>query len=332
MITRRRARLVVTCAALTTLAASTAGAFADSSSSVPVTTVVVTGTRTLTVTDPTGASIGANGLPLGAGHGGALLVNVTDTNYKNAGYQVSATMTNLYPWSAGAFDFNGTAIPSGAISVSYPAGLLDLVDVKSLVSPVVKLTGTITLGAVPLPISISQTVDGAVTTAQSLADTVTKSTLASVLTQLPVTLQTGDTGAFSNAAGLPGEPTSHPNPTSLNLMSGNAQQPVASALVSALNAAYGGDTVQQLLTAGLLDQNAVVSAVAQQAGITPDMITNAERTAIMTSLTGTIDSLSGSIVGQSGSYNTMPALSINVPASAAAGTYRGQLVVTLMDK
>jgi hypothetical protein len=315
VITRRRARLVVTGAALTTLAASTAGAFADSSSSVPVTTVVVTGTRTLTVTDPTGASIGANGLPLGAGHGGALLVNVTDTNYKNAGYQVSATMTNLYPWSAGAFDFNGTAIPSGAISVSYPAGLLDLVDVKSLVSPVVKLTGTITLGAVPLPISISQTVDGAVTTAQSLADTVTKSTLASVLTQLPVTLQ-----------------TSHPNPTSLNLMSGNAQQPVASALVSALNAAYGGDTVQQLLTAGLLDQNAVVSAVAQQAGITPDMITNAERTAIMTSLTGTIDSLSGSIVGQSGSYNTMPALSINVPASAAAGTYRGQLVVTLMDK
>lgn len=326
-----RRQVVLAGAAVMALAGSSLGAFADSSS-VPVTTLVATGTRTLSVTDVTGASIGTNGLPLGTGHGGAFLVNVTDTRYKNAGYQVSATMTNLYPYATNAFDFNGTPIPASAVSVSYPSGLLDLVNIKSLVTPVLHLTGSLNLGALPLPISIDQTVNGTATMAQSLANTVTKSTLAAALSQLPVTLQTGDVGAFTSAAGLPGEPTAHPNPTSLNLMSGNAQQPLASALVTALNTTYGGLTTQQLVTAGLVDQNAVISAVAQQAGITPDLITNAEQTAIMTNLTGTINALTGSVLGQTGSYNTMPALAIDVPTSIAAGTYRGQLVVTLMDK
>src|SRR3954452_23877360 len=307
-----------------------AAAFADSST-VPVTTLVATGTRTLNVTDPTGAAIGANGLPLGAGHGGALLVNVTDVNYQHAGYQVSATMSNLYPWSGSSFDFTGTPTPSSAISVDYPSGLLDLVNVKSLVAPVVQLTGTVNVGGLGLPVSINQTVDGATQSVQTLANTVTKSTLAGALAELPVTLQTGETGPFTAAAGLPGEPTAHPSPTSKVLMSGAAQAPLTSALVSALNTTYGGKTAAQLVTAGLLDQNAVVSAVAQQLGIAPNLLSGADVTSIMSTLTGTVSSLTGSILGQSGSYNTMPTLSINVPPSAAAGVYRGQLVVTLMD-
>src|SRR3954451_2517421 len=183
-------------------------AFADSST-VPVTTVVgATGTRTLAVTDPTGAAIGASGLPLGAGHGGAMLVNVTDLNYQHAGYQVSATMSNLYPWTGSAHDFPGAPIPSSAISVDYPSGLLDLLNVKSLVDPVVHLTGSLTVGGLGLPTAINQNVDGATSSVQTLASTVTQATLASALAsalaELPVTLQTGETGAFSAAAGLPG--------------------------------------------------------------------------------------------------------------------------------
>ena len=52
---------------------------------------------------------------------------------------------------------------------------------------------------------------------------------------------------------------------------------------------------------------------------------------IMSGLTGDITSIVGSVLGQSGSYNTLPTLSINVPSSASSGVYRGQLVVTLMD-
>ncbi|HET7530046.1 MAG TPA: hypothetical protein VFJ98_03700 [Mycobacteriales bacterium] len=324
-----RPRALAALAATAALAAP-ALAFADTST-VPVTTVVATGTRTLHVTDPTGAAIGANGLPLGAGHGGALLVNVTDVNYQHAGYQVSATMSNLYPWSGSSFDFAGTPIPSSAISVGYPSGLLDLVDVKALVAPVVQLTGTVNVGGLGLPVAINQTVDGATQSVQTLADAVTKSSLAGALADLPVTLQTGETGAFTAPAGLPGEPTAHPNPTSKVLMSGDAQDPAGAALVDALNTTLGGDTAAQLVSAGLLDQNAVVSAVAQQLGITPDLLSAADVTSIMSTLTGTVTSLAGSILGQSGSYNTMPALSITVPPSASAGLYRGQLVVTLMD-
>jgi hypothetical protein len=327
--TRPARRVLATLAAAGTLVVPVA-AFADSST-VPVTTLVATGTRTLAVTDPTGAAIGASGLPLGAGHGGALLVNVTDVNYQHAGYQVSATMSNLYPWSGSAYDFAGTPIPSSAISVDYPSGLLDLVNVKSLVAPVLHLTGSVTVGGLGVPTAINQNVDGATDSVQTLANTVTKSTLAAALADLPVTLQTGETGSFASAAGLPGEPTAHPSPTSKVLMSGAAQPPLTSALVSALNTTYGGETAAQLVAAGLLDQNAVVAAVAQQLGITPDLLSSADITSIMSTLTGTVGSLAGTVLGQSGSYNTMPTLSINVPSSASAGVYRGQLVVTLMD-
>ena len=306
-------------------------AFADTST-VPVTTVVgAVGTRTLAVTDPTGAAIGSGGLALGGGHGGALLVNVSDLNYQHVGYQVSATMSDLYPWTGSAYDFSGTPIPSSAVSVGYPGGLLDLVNVKSLVAPVVNLTGSVTVGGLLVPTAIDQTIDGATQSVQTLANTVTQSTLASALSQLPVTLQTGETGAFDSAAALPGEPTAHPSPTSKVLMSGAAQPPLTAALVSALNTAYSGKTAAQLVAAGLLDQNAVIAAVAQQLGITPDLLSAADVTTIMSTLTGTISGLAGSVLGQSGSYNTLPTLSINVPSSAPAGIYRGQLVVTLMD-
>ncbi|HET7312408.1 MAG TPA: hypothetical protein VFJ17_13890 [Mycobacteriales bacterium] len=306
-------------------------AMADTST-VPVTTVVgATGTRTLAVTDPTGAAIGSGGLALGAGKGGALLVDVTDLNYQHAGYQVSATMSDLYPWTGTAYDFTGTPIPSNAISVGYPSGLLDLVNVKSLVAPVVQLTGSITVGGLGVPTSIDQSLDGATQSVQTLANTVTQSTLAAALSQLPVTLQTGDTGTFDSPAALPGEPTAHPNPTSKVLMSGTAQAPLTSALVTALGTAYDGQTAAQLVAAGLLDQNAVIAAVAQQLGITPDLLSPADITTIMSTLTGTITGLVGSVLGQSGSYNTLPTLTINVPSSTPAGVYRGQLVVTLMD-
>jgi hypothetical protein len=315
----------------TALGASTLGAFADSST-VPVTLAVVNGTRTLTVTDPTGAAIGNSGLPLGVGHGGEFLVNVTDTNYQHAGYQVSATMTNLYPYAAGNFNFNGTPIPANAVSLGYPSNLLDLSDLETLVTPVVHLTGAINLLGIGLPVNVNQTLNGTTQSVQTLTNAVTKSTLASVLDQLPVTLQTGDTGTFDSAAALPGEPTAHPNPTSKVLMSGDAQSPTASGLLAALNTDFGGKTAQQLVNAGLLDQGSVISAVAQQLGVTPGLLSNGDITTILSGLTGTVSNLTGGILGQTGSYNTLPALSVDVPASASTGVYRGQLVVTLMDK
>ena len=71
-------------------------------------------------------------------------------------------------------------------------------------------------------------------------------------------------------------------------MSGTAQDPASAVLTSALQATYGGKTAAQLVAAGLLDQNAVISAVAQQLGITPDLLSAADITSIMSTLTGTV--------------------------------------------
>jgi hypothetical protein len=325
-----RARTVAAATVLT-LGAATASAFADTN--VPVTTLVAAGTRTLNVIDPsTGTAVGSGGLPLGAGHGGALLVNVTDVDYKRSGYQVSATMTNLYPFANGNYDFNATAIPSSALSLSYPSSLFDLNNVAALVEPVFDLTGSIQLGALGVPVAVDKTVNGTAKDAQSLSAAVTQSSYASLLSQLPITLATGETGTFDSPAPLPGQSGSaFANPTPKVLMSGSPHTPTTKSLTDALNATYGGKTAQQLVTAGLLDANAVISAAAQALGVTPDLITNSEKTTILTTLTGTVSGIL-SIDGQTGSYNTLPELDITTPSDTPAGLYRGQLTVTLMDK
>lgn len=325
-----RSRAVIAAATLTVLGAASIGAWADTSSTVPVTTSVLAGTRTLNVTDPAGTNIGTSGLPLGVGHGGSFLVNVLDTNYQHAGYQVSATMTNLYRLASGSPDFNGTPIPSSAVSVGYPSNLLDLLDVQSLVTPVVQLTGALNLPLLSA-VNVSQTVNGLTQSVQSLTDPVTKATLSSVLNQLPVTLNTGEVGAFTSPASYPGDGTSNASPTSKVLMSGTAQQPLTSALVAAINSTLGGLTAQQLITAGLLDQNTVLQAAATALGVPTNLLTSTDITTILTTLTGTVTGLTGNLLGQSGSYTTMPALSINVPSGVTTGTYQGQMVVTLMD-
>jgi hypothetical protein len=336
MTAMSRRRVTVGAVALVALGGATLGAAADTST-VPVVTAVVNGTRTLSVTDAAGTAIGSGGLPLGAGHSGAFLVNVTDANYSHAGYQVSATMTNLYPYAGGSYDFGSTPIASNLISVGYPGGLAGLVDVESLVTPVVELTGTLNLSGLPVgSTAVSESVDGVTQSVQTLSDAVTQDTLASLLDLLPVSLESGDTGTFDNPADLPSEPSApHANPTSKVLMNGDAQSPTAliDALVDAINNDLGGATAQELVDAGLLDQNSVLSAAGDALGIVPSLLTAGQVTTIMTTLTGTVTGITGDVLGQTGSYSTMPALTIGaLPGTTETGLYRGQLVVTLMDK
>jgi hypothetical protein len=332
VFTRRRS--TIGAATLVALAVATLGAAADTST-VPVTTAVVAGTRTLTVTDPAGAAIGSSGLAVGSGHAGAFLVNVTDANYAHAGYQVTATMTNLYPYATG-YDFASAPIPSSAISVGYPGGLAGLLDVESLVTPVVQLTGTLNLLGLPIGSTpVNETVDGVTQAVSTLTQAVTQDTLASVLDELPVSLDAGETGAFDGPADLPGEPgTPHASPTTKVLMSGDAQSPanLVTAIVSAINTDLGGSTAQELIDAGLLDENSVLAAAGDALGIVPSLLSSAQVDTILSTLTGTVTGLTGGILGQTGTYSSLPALSLDLPSGVDTGVYRGQLVVTLMDK
>ena len=334
MTAMSRRRVTVGAVALVALGGATLGAAADTST-VPVVTAVVNGTRTLSVTDAAGAAIGSGGLAVGRGHNGAFLVNVTDANYSHAGYQVSATMTDLYPY-AGSYDFAGDVIPSSAVGVSYPGGLAGLVDVESLVAPVVQLTGTLNLLGLPVgSTAVSESVEGVTQSVTTLTEAVTQDTLAALLDELPVSLVEGEDGTFDNPADLPSEPgTPHASPTSKVLLSGDAQSPadLVTAIVGAINTDLGGSTAQELVDAGLLDENTVVTAAADALGVVPSLLTGAQVTTILNTLTGTVTGLTGGILGQTGTYSSLPALSINVPTGTDTGVYRGQLVVTLMDK
>ena len=329
MIGSSRTRLVAAAGAITLLAGA-GSAFAQGST-ITVGATVINGTRTLNVKDVAGGAVSS--LALGTGHGGALLVNVSDINYAHVGYQVTATMSNLYPYN-GSYQFNQTPIPSSAVNLSFPGGLLDVANLSTLVTPLIHLTDS----AAPFtPLTqLNATVTGTTTSVATLASTVTQATIGTLGNELPVRIATGGGGAFTNPAGVTGQSGTF-NPTAVSVLDGTAQSlaGLLSDLTSALNNAK--TTAQDFVAAGLLDQNSVLAAAAAQLGLTTDQLTGAQITQIMNAaatVTGLqpLAGLTDQVLGQTGSYNTVPQLSLQVPAQQPAGNYQGELTLTLMDK
>jgi len=311
------------------LVAGVGSAYAQSST-ITVGATVINGTRTLNVKDVTGAAISS--LTLGAGHGGALLVNVSDLNYTHVGYQVTATMSNLYPYSSG-YQFNQAPIPSSAVSMSFPNAMFDVANLSTLVTPLVHLTDSTGLfTATPL----DSTVSGTTTSVQTIA-TVTQKSLSGVLDELPIRVSTGSGGPFSNPAAVTGQSGTF-NPTAVDVLDGASQSLTAliTDLVNKLNT--GVVTAQDLIDVGLLDQNSVIAAAASALGVTPDQLSAAQITSILGSVAAQVTDLqplaglTDKVLGQTGSYNTLPQLSLTLPAQQPAGTYQGELTFTLMDK
>ena len=331
MIARSRLRIVAAAGALT-LVAGAGSAYAVQGSTITVGATVINGTRTLNVKDVAGGAVSS--LALGAGHGGALLVNVSDINYAHVGYQVTATMSNLYPYSNGNYQFNQAPIPSSAVSLSFPGGLLDVANLSTLVTPLIHLTDSALPFTALTP--LNATVSGTTTSVATLATTVTQSTITALGNELPVRVATGGGGAFTNPAGVTGQSGTF-NPTAVGVLDGTAQSlsELLNDLTSALNNAK--TTAQDFVTAGLLDQNSVLAAAAAQLGLTTDQLTGAQITQIMNAA-ATVSSLqplaglTDEVLGQTGSYNTVPQLSLQVPSQQPAGNYQGELTLTLMDK
>jgi hypothetical protein len=149
-----------------------------------------------------------------------------------------------------------------------------------------------------------------------------------------VRVQTGTTATFDQPAQLSaaGAPTVSGTPSQPNVMVGTAQTGDPTAILNALKATVGNTLsavpVSTLISNGYLDQNAVLAAVAQATGQLGLVTTNA--TAVINSLSANLTSV-GNVLGQSGSYNSLPQLNVNIPSGTASGTYRGELTVTLAD-
>jgi hypothetical protein len=325
-----RLRIAAATGAITLLAGA-GSAFAVQGSTITVGATVINGTRTLNVKDVAGGAVSS--LALGAGHGGALLINVSDINYAHVGYQVTATMSNLYPYS-GSYQFGQTPIPSSAVSLSFPGGLLDIANLSTLVTPVIHLTDSAAPFTALTP--LNATVTGTTTSVSTLASTVTQATIAALGDRLPVRIAAGGGGPFTNPAGVTGQSGSF-SPTAVDVLDGTAQS--LAALLADLKGSLNNAkvTAQDFVTAGLLDQNSVLAAAAAQLGLTTDQLTGAQITQIMNAAASVTDllplaGLTDKVLGQTGSYNTVSQLALQVPSQQPAGNYQGELTLTLMDK
>jgi hypothetical protein len=308
--------------------------------SIPITAnASSSGTRTLSLADASGNALDAtHGITGGAGHTPAFVTTVTDSSYGAAKFQVSATMSNLYPYAAGSYTFGATPIPASNVSLALPATALDVSGVTALTQPVVSLTGNLSsvlglvlglLGGGVNPANVTTTVTSTLQSTVVQASHVLDGTLAS----LPLNVAGGSGGAFTTPASLgAGDPVQGGTPTSLTMLSGTPNAS-PSGLLAAVQGTLNGKTATQLISLGVLDQSSVLSALSGVLGLPLSVLNNPlliNLTNLLGGLTGTVTSLGG-VQGQSGTYSASGALNVTVPGNVAAGTYRGVLTLTLAD-
>ena len=310
------------------------------------------GSRTLYLYEPDGTtSLASTDLSSGASN---FIAKVQDSSYSNNGFKVQATMSNLYSYANGTYTCS-SMVPSSAVSLSSPTGLLTVAGVTANLTPVFTVVGTLTGTNIsdPLlltPVTVNNTIDGLLPAAQNpltqsqiTGSSVTNligSTLANVAGTLPVDLATtGLGGAFTTPDVHPTCDTTATGAMQRQIMDGTADPTgLLPNLQSLMSTTLGTSdpTLTQLIGAGYLTSSQVstmlqgITGLVNQLGLpglTNDLasIENV-LTASITSVTG----LPGSLI-QSGSYSSSPDLSINT-SGIPAGSYKGVMTVTLIDQ
>lgn len=313
------------------------------------------GSRTLSLFEPDGTTpLASTDLSSGASN---FIAKVQDSSYSNSGFKVQATMSNLYSYDSATKSYTcSSMVPSSAVSLSSPTGLLTVGGVTANLTPVFTLVGTLTGVNVgdPLlvtPVTVDNTVNGLLPTGQnplsqsqitgSTASNLVGSALANVEKLLPVSLgTTGLGGAFTNPDVHPTCDTTATGATPVQMMSGTADPTgLLGTVQNLINSTVGTatPTVAQLIANGYLTSSQVstmlqslTSLVDQLGGLT--QLTN-DLPNIENALTATITAvttLPGSIV-QSGTYTSSPDLAINT-TGIPAGSYKGVMTVTLVSQ
>ncbi|MFP5309494.1 MAG: hypothetical protein ACLGIR_07950 [Actinomycetes bacterium] len=348
--TRRRAtRAVGATSAAVLLAAGGAWAASDGAD---VLAATVTGTRSFTLQ-------GVGGGPLGdttvtAGGSIPMAAVVTDARYRNVGYQVSATLSDLArldPTAPDGVDCS-TVIPAGAFTLGYLTDPVSVLDVEGLVSTATTLTADLSgalatldpLGTLGIPAAVTLT--DLPLRDQTLADAV--DLVAGSSAALPIRVAAGSGGAFTDAAAHPTCAGGAPSPTSVLVMSGEANGALVGELLAWLGLALddveaaadtSGDgrlSAAELVAAGLLEQATVDAAVYQallDAGVSRAVL-DAPGSTVVSTVVGLLDTTSirlGSLLGQSGVYTALLELVADDTLTQPTGVYGGRLEVTQVD-
>lgn len=309
----------------------------------PVDTTSLNGSRTLTVSSLAGTPLQNAGLTLVPGQPDPFVVNVTDLNYDHVGYQVKVQLSDLYGHDTNGYSFD-KSIPSSAVDLDYATNPLLLASIKNLVQPAIALSGTLTgtvsstdLALLPLGVGSDlstvstngTSVTGVEQSVQDIANDVADGTLST----LPLKVATGASGPFTHPAQLSasGAPAVDTSVTSqLTALQGT---PPATPDLAGLLAAVGGagpKAISTLVSSGLVSQDQVLSAISQATGISLTLLQKIGASTLLSNVQGTVSL--PSLLGQSGSYTAVPTLTVTVPSTnVPAGSYRGELTVTLAD-
>lgn len=329
----RYSALAVALAALVPVIPS--GAPAAAQTPVDVTLSNGSSSRTLYVENMTGQAL--TSLDFGSGRSLPFRVRVVDNDFARQPFTVSASITNLYVDNAGTLDYT-KKIPSSNVSQAPQATPLSVLNVAASVRPLVDTVSTVTDTAICTTLGVATTLVGGVNACtlsttgltgniQKLTTTVNLANLAN----LPLLPQAAESGAFTNAdygagtagfgdtSGKVGAPTA----TGRRLLAG---QPVTTAAVlTPLHTAL--DTTLATLVA----RDTVISGLSAQYALITSLTTSQMNT-IIASTVGTAQALVGSqVLSQAGTYVSLPKLDVDVPGTAAAGSYKGTLVVTALQ-
>jgi hypothetical protein len=277
------------------------------------------------------------------------------------GFQVEATMSNLYQNNNGVWNCAATPIPSSNVSFSAATNPLDITGITASLNPTYLVTqaaaptfsGTINSLLSSLGISLTAAQPSSTVAGLPLSN-LTQANLGltagqlvnGTLANLPVNLTGGSTSSspFTSAdtppsgSGCSGGSTA--TATAIPVLSGTAN----TALASAVNSFLGGTTpsVTSLVANGQIDQGTLLSAVlpastvnllnlpATNSALTlAGSSTSAVITALVASLSATVSPVVN-VLGQGGTYAAAGKLAVN-SNGATAGTYQGQLTLTLFD-
>jgi hypothetical protein len=277
------------------------------------------------------------------------------------GFQVEATMSNLYQIHGSVWNC-AASIPSSDVSFSAPTNPLDITGITASLDP----SYQVTQGAVP---SLGSAVNGVLTSLGiSLVATpaavtglplsnLTQSNLGlaageltnGALGDLPVNLAGGSSTAspFTSPDAPPTGSScsggSTATATEVPVLSGTANSALANAVDNFLGGAAGGSfSATTLLANSELDQGTLLGAVlpsstvallnlpsTNTALVAAGSSTTAVISALVASLSATVNPVLN-VLGQGGTYAAAGKLAVN-SSGATAGTYQGQLTLTLLD-
>lgn len=309
------------------------------------------GSRTLSVLQPDGSTpLTSTDLSSGTSN---FIAKVQDSGYTNNGFKVQATMSNLYGFANNTYNCS-SVVPSNAVSLSSPTGLLTVAGVSANLAPVFTVVGTLTGVNIsdPLlvnPVTVNNTIDGILpatqnplTQSQLTGSSVTNligSTLTAVESKLPVSLDTsGLGGAFTSPAAHPTCDAAATGATQVPVMSGTADPTgVLADLQSLMTGTVGANpTLAQLISAGYLTSSQVstmlqgINGLVNQLGLTQLASDLPAIENVLTASISSVTTLAGSLI-QSGTYSSSPDLTINT-SGIPAGSYKGLMTVTLIDQ